>query len=64
MNKTKAINLYHLDRNREVIFIETYKELIGWSTSIWKTPYSIVRKAALLRFLIIDGSKFMSIQIL
>ncbi|WP_100610415.1 hypothetical protein [Confluentibacter lentus] len=50
---------YDLIINREKIYIEVLKEL---ESRIGKrTPYDLVRKAAMLRFLLIDGSKYYNI---
>lgn len=47
---------YSLNHNRELIFIESLKEL---ETRIGnKTPYSLVRKASVLRLLLISDSKY------
>ena len=54
MKDTSA--LYSLRDNRETIFIESLNELkerIGK-----KEPYSLIRKSAILRFLLVDGSRF------
>lgn len=47
---------YSIQRNRQVIFIETLRELIQRKKI--RTPYNLVRQSAILRFLLIDGSKF------
>ena len=48
--------LYSLRDNREMIFIESLNEL---KDRIGKNePYSLIRKSAILRFLLIDGSRF------
>jgi hypothetical protein len=47
---------YSIRRNRQVIFIETLRELIERKKI--RTPYNLVRQSAILRFLLIDGSNF------
>jgi hypothetical protein len=48
--------LYSIRRNREVIFLEALNEL--GSIKQFKTPYTLVRQSAILRFLLIDGQKY------
>lgn len=54
----KTVTLYDLTRNRELIFIESFKELYLRVNSKSRDPYNLIRKSAILRFLIIDGGKF------
>ncbi|MEO9257077.1 MAG: hypothetical protein ABI207_01770 [Crocinitomicaceae bacterium] len=61
MTQEKTIELFSIDRNRELIFIETMKELNYRVKSKDKSPYNIIRKSALLRLLVIDGSKFYTV---
>lgn len=53
---TQTIQLHSIRRNRELIFIETIRELN--SRKNIRTPYNLARQSAMLRFLVIDGSKF------
>ena len=54
--KMTTLNLYSLRRNREVIFIETLRELSMRRN--WRNPYNLVRRAALLRFLLLEGNRY------
>ncbi len=56
-----SIELFSIERNRELIFIETLKELNLRVKSKDQSPYNIIRKSALLRLLVIDGSKFYTV---
>lgn len=56
--KAKTIGLYSIRRNRELIFMETLKDLENRLYFQQKSPYNLVRKSALLRLLVIDGEKF------
>lgn len=55
------MELFTVDRNREVIFLETLKELNFRVKSNDRSSYNLVRKSALLRLLVIDGSKFYTV---
>lgn len=61
MEQTKKIALYDIARNREVIFVETMNELNSRVKLIDISPYNLVRKSALLRLLVIDGSRFYNV---
>ena len=61
MTQAKTIGLFSIDRNREVIFVETMKELNLRVKSNDRSSYNLVRKSALLRLLVIDGSKFYTV---
>lgn len=61
MVQTKTIGLFTIDRNREVIFVETLKELNFRVKSNDRSSYNLVRKSSLLRLLVIDGSKFYTV---
>ena len=54
---SSTVKLYSIKRNREVIFIESIKELNHRIKSKNNSAYNLVRKGAILRLLIIDGSK-------
>ena len=49
-------NLYSIQRNREVIFLESLRELQNRKGK--KSPYYLVRQGAILRFLLVEGEKF------
>lgn len=51
-------NLYDLDRNRKLLFIEMLNELKQRTSYRRYDLYSLIRKSALLRLLLIDGDKF------
>lgn len=55
--KANTIGLYSISRNRELIFMETLKELESRVHFQQKSPYNLVRKSALLRLLVVDGEK-------
>ena len=51
-------NQYSIQRNRQVIFMESLIELIVRQKL--RTPYNLVRQSAILRLLLIDGGKLYS----
>jgi len=57
--KATSTNLYSIERNRELIFIESLLELQNRKNII--SPYNLIRQSAILRFLLIDGDAFYTV---
>lgn len=57
-SKQQIDHLYSSSRNKESIFLDAVTELRQRLYSGQKTPYNMVRKSAILRLLVIDGTRF------